>query len=44
MNYILGFDKELEEETHNFVEAGATEAAKEGKLKELVEKWFGKGN
>ena len=40
-NYILGFDKELKEETHNFVEADAAEAAKEGKLGELVEKWFG---
>lgn len=43
-NYILGFDKELKEETHNFVEADAAEAAKEGKLKELVEKWFGSDN
>lgn len=40
-NYILGFDKELKAETHNFVEADAAEAAKEGKLEELVEKWFG---
>ena len=43
-NYILGFDKELKEETHNFVEADAAEAAKEGKLEELVEKWFGEEN
>ena len=42
-NYILGFDKELKAETHNFVEADAAEAAKEGKLEELVEKWFGEG-
>ncbi len=41
INYILGFDKELKAETHNFVEADAAEAAKEGKLEELVEKWFG---
>ena len=43
-NYILGFDKELKAETHNFVEADAAEAAKEGKLEELVEKWFGERN
>jgi hypothetical protein len=40
-NYILGFDDELKEETHNFVEADATEAAKKGTLKELVEEKFG---
>ena len=43
-NYILGFDKELKAETHNFVEADSAEAAKEGNLEELVEKWFGEGN
>ena len=40
-NYILGFDEDLKEETHNFVEADAAEVAKEGKLEELVEKCFG---
>ena len=40
-NYILGFDEELKEETHNFVEADAAEAAKKGTLKELVEEKFG---
>ena len=40
-NYILGFDENLKKATHNFVEADAAEAAKEGKLKELVERCFG---
>ena len=44
-NYILGFDEELKEELKNthkhFVEADAAEAAKNGTLKELVEKCFG---
>ena len=40
-NYILGFDEGLKDEVHNFVEADAAEAAKEGKLEELVERWFG---
>ena len=40
-NYILGFDEELKEETHNFVEADAADAAKRGTLKELVEEKFG---
>lgn len=41
INYILGFDENLKKATHNFVEADAAEAAKEGKLKELVERCFG---
>ena len=40
-NYILGFDEELKEEQHNFVEADAAEAAKSGTLKALVDKHFG---
>ena len=40
-NYILGFDEELKEANHNFVEADAAEAAKNGTLKELVEEKFG---
>ena len=39
-NYILGFDEELKEETHNFVECDAAEASKNGALKELVNKYF----
>ncbi len=39
-NYILGFDEDLKEETHNFVEADAAGAAKEGQLEELVEQCF----
>ena len=40
-NYILGFDEELKKEQHNFVQADAAEAAKNGKLKRLVKKHFG---
>ncbi len=40
-NYILGFDEALKEETHNFVEADAAQAAKNGTLKALVDKCFG---
>ncbi len=40
-NYILGFDEELKAETHHFIQADAAEAAKNGTLKELVEKCFG---
>lgn len=40
-NYILGFDEELKGESHNFVEADAAEAAKQGKLQELVDQYFG---
>ena len=39
-NYILGFDETLKEETHNFVEADAAEASKNGTLAELVDKYF----
>lgn len=41
INYILGFDEELKKEQHNFVQADAAEAAKNGKLKRLVKKHFG---
>ena len=40
-NYILGFDEDLKEEVHNFIEADAAEAAKKGELAELVEEYFG---
>jgi uncharacterized protein (DUF697 family) len=40
-NYILGFDETLKAETMNFVQADAAEAAKEGRLAELVTKHFG---
>ena len=40
-NYILGFDPELKEENHNFVEADAADAAKNGTLGEVVERYFG---
>ena len=40
-NYILGFDEKLKAETMNFVQADAAEAAKEGRLAELVTKHFG---
>ena len=39
-NYILGFDENLREQTHNFVEADAAEAAKNGTLKTLVDQHF----
>lgn len=42
-NYILGFDESLRKETHNFVEADAAEAAKQGKLERLVNEYFGRG-
>ena len=41
-NYILGFDEQLKRETHNFVEADAAEASKDGSLEQLVEECFGK--
>lgn len=41
-NYILGFDEELKKSGHNFVEADAAEAAKQGTLAELVDSYFGK--
>ena len=40
-NYILGFDETLMNETHNFVQADAAEASKNGTLAELVNKCFG---
>ena len=40
-NYILGFDESMKSETKNFVQADASQAAKEGKLTELVKKCFG---
>lgn len=39
--YILGFDDTLRHETNHFVCADAAAAAKEGKLAELVKKYFG---
>lgn len=39
-NYILGFDEHLKLETTNFVQADAAEAAKEGKLEQLVDEKF----
>lgn len=40
-NYILGFDETLKNETQNFVEADAAEAAKNGTLEELIADRFG---
>ena len=40
-NYILGFDEKLKEETTNFVQEDAAQAAKDGTLEELVNKHFG---
>ena len=40
-NYMLGFDEELKDSTHNFVQADAAEAAKAGTLGELVDQHFG---
>ena len=40
-NYILGFDEELKEAVHNFVQADAAEAAKNGTLARLVEEKYG---
>ena len=40
-NYILGFDDELQKSDHNFVQADAAEAAKQGTLTELVDAYFG---
>ena len=39
-NYILGFDETLKSDTHNFVEADAAEASKNGTLAELVNQYF----
>ena len=40
-NYILGFDNDLKDSSHNFVQADAAEAAKAGTLEELVSQYFG---
>ena len=40
--YILGFDEELNDSTHNLVQADAAEAAKAGTLDKLVDQYFGK--
>ncbi len=40
-NYILGFDEELKEAQHHFVQADAAEAAKSGTLARLVDEAFG---
>lgn len=40
-NYILGFDEALKAETINFIQADAADAAKKGRLKELVDEKFG---
>ena len=40
-NYILGFDEELKDSTHNFVQADAATASKAGTLEALVEQYFG---
>lgn len=40
-NYILGFDSQLKNETKNFVQADAAEAAKQGALQQLVDEKFG---
>ena len=40
-NYILGFDDELQKSDHNFAQADAAEAAKQGTLAELVDAYFG---
>lgn len=39
-NYILGFDEELKDSTHNFIQADAAEAAKKGTLEALVDSCF----
>ena len=40
-NYILGFDPQLKNETTHFVQADAAQAAKDGTLDKLVDKFFG---
>lgn len=42
INYILGFDESLKNEITNFVQVDAAEAAKNGYLEEIVDKYFGK--
>ena len=39
-NYILGFDQDMKNSSHNFVQADAAEAAKNGTLPELVDTYF----
>lgn len=39
-NYILGFDADMKEHTQNFAQADTAQAAKEGKLEEVVRKCF----
>lgn len=39
-NYILGFDPEIKETNHNFVQADAAEAAKSNSLQQLVDDCF----
>lgn len=39
-NYILGFDEKMKVETTHFVQADAAQAAKDGTLPQLVEKYF----
>lgn len=39
-NYILGFDDELKEVSHNFVEADTVNAAKEGNIKVLLDQCY----
>lgn len=41
-NYILGFDDSLKHEVRNFVQADAAEAASDGTLAEIVNKYFQK--
>jgi hypothetical protein len=40
-NYILGFDEQLKDETSHFVQADAAKAAKENRLEQLVNQYFG---
>lgn len=40
-NYILGFDESLRNETKNFAQGDAAEAAKNGTLEQLVDECFG---
>ena len=40
-NYILEFDDELKDSSHNFVQADVVEAAKAGTLEKLVDRHFG---
>ncbi len=39
-NYILGFDESLKDEVMNFIQCDAAEASKNGKLGEMVDKFF----